>query len=236
LNKAFTKESDIDNDGDDEIEAPSPLPAGSRTYITPNGYTRLKTELKHLLDRERPDVVKAVSWAASNGDRSENADYIYGKRRLREIDWERVFRDAPPRSEQSVLRKQLDAFRGKLWRTKIAEAVLAGVFGLIFSFLLVFALDRIWQTPALLRLAILIAGTSLAAVFAPWWLHRWVWGHRRENQLARLIAKRFPLPLSLKSTHSVFFVTSCHSTSVPSGMVMSPAFSMISSVLAKYAG
>jgi hypothetical protein len=90
------------------------------------------------------------------------------------------------------LRKQLDAFRGKLWRTKIAEAVLAGVFGLIFSFLLVFALDRIWQTPALLRLAILIAGTSLAAVFAPWWLHRWVWGHRRENQLARLIAKRFP--------------------------------------------
>jgi transcription elongation factor GreB len=85
LNKAFTKESDSDGD-DDEIEAPSPLPAGSRNYITPNGYTRLKTELKHLLDRERPDVVKAVSWAASNGDRSENADYIYGKRRLREID------------------------------------------------------------------------------------------------------------------------------------------------------
>jgi transcription elongation factor GreB len=73
-------------DDDDELEGPSPLPAGSRNYITPNGYTRLKTELKHLLDRERPDVVKAVSWAASNGDRSENADYIYGKRRLREID------------------------------------------------------------------------------------------------------------------------------------------------------
>lgn len=84
MNKAFTKESDRDDD--DELEAPSPLPAGSKNYITPQGYTRLKTELKHLLDRERPDVVKAVSWAASNGDRSENADYIYGKRRLREID------------------------------------------------------------------------------------------------------------------------------------------------------
>lgn len=90
------------------------------------------------------------------------------------------------------LRRQLDAFRRRLWRTKIAEAVLAGIFGLLFSFLLVFALDRIWQTPGLLRLAILIGGTSLAAVFAPLWLHRWVWGHRRENQLARLIAKRFP--------------------------------------------
>jgi transcription elongation factor GreB len=86
LNKAFTREPDPDSDGDDDIEAPSPLPAGSRNYITPNGYTRLKTALKHLLERERPEVVKAVSWAASNGDRSENADYIYGKRRLREID------------------------------------------------------------------------------------------------------------------------------------------------------
>jgi transcription elongation factor GreB len=86
LNKAFTREPDTDSDGDDDIEAPSPLPAGSRNYITPNGYTRLKTALKHLLERERPEVVKAVSWAASNGDRSENADYIYGKRRLREID------------------------------------------------------------------------------------------------------------------------------------------------------
>ena len=74
------------------------------------------------------------------------------------------------------LRLQLDAFRRRLWRTKIAEAVLAGIFGLLFSFLLVFALDRIWQTPGLLRLAILISGTSLAAIFAPLWLHRWVWG------------------------------------------------------------
>lgn len=90
------------------------------------------------------------------------------------------------------LRRQLADFRRKLWRTKIAEAVLAGFCGLLFSFLLVFALDRAWQTPALLRLAILIGGTSLAAVFAPWWLHRWVWRHRRENQLAHLIAKRFP--------------------------------------------
>ncbi len=91
-----------------------------------------------------------------------------------------------------ALRQQLAAFRRKLWRAKIAEAVLAGIFGLLFSFLLVFALDRIWQTPGLLRLAILIGGTSLAAVFAPLWLHRWVWKHRRENQLARLIARRFP--------------------------------------------
>ena len=91
-----------------------------------------------------------------------------------------------------TLRKQLDDFRRQLWRAKIAEAVLAGCFGLLFSFLLVFALDRVWQTPALLRLLILVGGTSLMAVFAPLWMHRWVWKHRRENQLARLIAKRFP--------------------------------------------
>lgn len=90
------------------------------------------------------------------------------------------------------LRRQLEEFRRSLWRTKIAEAVLAGVCGLLFSFLLVFALDRIWPSPGLLRLAILIGGTSLAAIFAPLWLHRWVWRHRRENQLARLIARRFP--------------------------------------------
>ena len=90
------------------------------------------------------------------------------------------------------LRKQLDEFRRRLWRAKIAEAVLAGLFGLLFSFLLVFALDRVWQTPGILRLVILIGGTSLMAVFAPLWMHRWVWKHRRENQLARLIARRFP--------------------------------------------
>lgn len=85
MSKAFTRESD-DGDEDEDTAAPSPLPAGSRNYMTPAGYLRMKTELKHLLDRERPDVVKAVAWAASNGDRSENADYLYGKRRLREID------------------------------------------------------------------------------------------------------------------------------------------------------
>lgn len=85
MSKAFTRETD-DAEEDDDASASLPLPAGSRNYMTPAGYLRMKTELKHLLDRERPDVVKAVSWAASNGDRSENADYLYGKRRLREID------------------------------------------------------------------------------------------------------------------------------------------------------
>lgn len=90
------------------------------------------------------------------------------------------------------LRAQLEAFRRQLWRTKVAEAVFAGIFGLLFSFLLVFGLDRIWPTPAAVRLAILIAGTSLIAIFAPIWMHRWVWKHRRENQLARLIARKHP--------------------------------------------
>jgi transcription elongation factor GreB len=71
---------------DDEDEGAPPVPAGSKNYITPDGFKRLKDEALHLLDRERPDLVKVVAWAASNGDRSENADYIYGKRRLREID------------------------------------------------------------------------------------------------------------------------------------------------------
>jgi transcription elongation factor GreB len=62
------------------------LPAGVKNYITPAGFKRLKDEALQLLDRERPELVKVVQWAASNGDRSENADYIYGKRRLREID------------------------------------------------------------------------------------------------------------------------------------------------------
>jgi transcription elongation factor GreB len=71
---------------DDEDEGAPPLPAGSKNYITPSGFQRLKDEALHLLDKERPELVKIVAWAASNGDRSENADYIYGKRRLREID------------------------------------------------------------------------------------------------------------------------------------------------------
>lgn len=91
-----------------------------------------------------------------------------------------------------ALRLQLNDFRRHLWRVKILEAVAAGVIGLLFSFLLVFALDRFWQTPGWARLVILLAGVSLFTVFAPFWLHRWVWRQRREGQLARLIAKRYP--------------------------------------------
>ena len=85
MNKAFVKESEND---DDELEGElaSPLPAGVKNYISPEGYRRLKDELIQLLDVDRPEVVRTVSWAASNGDRSENGDYIYGKKRLREID------------------------------------------------------------------------------------------------------------------------------------------------------
>jgi len=87
MNKAFTRESDNDGDGDDDdVVAPPPLPPGQKNYITPGGYARLKAELDNLVDKERPEVVGIVSWAAGNGDRSENGDYIYGKKRLREID------------------------------------------------------------------------------------------------------------------------------------------------------
>jgi len=72
---------------EEEIEdAPQAAPKGIKNYITPAGYGRLREELRQLLDVERPELVRTVSWAASNGDRSENGDYIYGKRRLREID------------------------------------------------------------------------------------------------------------------------------------------------------
>ena len=83
MNKAFVKESDDDDDPD--VAAPA-IPAGTKNYMTPEGHRRLKDELLHLIDVDRPEVVRVVSWAASNGDRSENGDYIYGKRRLREID------------------------------------------------------------------------------------------------------------------------------------------------------
>lgn len=85
MSKAFTKEADVDGDDGDAAQAP-PLPAGARNYITPQGYKRLRAELMQLMDHERPKVVEVVSWAASNGDRSENGDYLYGKKRLREID------------------------------------------------------------------------------------------------------------------------------------------------------
>ena len=84
MSKAFTREEDAEFDN--ELEEASPLPAGSRNYMTPGGFARLKDELSRLTDKERPEVVATVAWAASNGDRSENADYIYGKKRLREID------------------------------------------------------------------------------------------------------------------------------------------------------
>ena len=82
MSKAFTRESDAE---EDEVGLP-PLPAGGKNYITPKGYAALRAELFDLIDNERPKVVDIVHWAASNGDRSENGDYIYGKKRLREID------------------------------------------------------------------------------------------------------------------------------------------------------
>ena len=83
MSKAFTKESDVDED--DDLILPS-LSTGGKNYITPVGYERLRLELMGLIDDERPKVVEVVHWAASNGDRSENGDYHYGKKRLREID------------------------------------------------------------------------------------------------------------------------------------------------------
>lgn len=102
----------------------------------------------------------------------------------------------PPRPTHAPLpeslREQLTGFRGQLWKIKLAEAILAGFFGLLFSYLLVFGLDRVWATPATVRLTILLAGTSLFVLFAPYWIHRWVFGHRREDQLARLVSRQFP--------------------------------------------
>ena len=87
MNKAFTKESDTDGDDDDALSGALPaFPVGTKNYLTPAGYARLRSELMSLLDDERPKIVEVVSWAAKNGDRSENGDYLYGKKRLREID------------------------------------------------------------------------------------------------------------------------------------------------------
>jgi transcription elongation factor GreB len=83
MSKAFTKEAEAEEDFEDEIQV---LPAGTKNYITPDGLRRLQDEFAQLQTVERPKTVETVAWAASNGDRSENGDYIYGKRRLREID------------------------------------------------------------------------------------------------------------------------------------------------------
>jgi transcription elongation factor GreB len=84
MSKAFTRETDGD---DEEQDSGLPeLPSGGKNYMTPQGYAAMRSELLQLIDEERPKVVEVVHWAASNGDRSENGDYIYGKKRLREID------------------------------------------------------------------------------------------------------------------------------------------------------
>jgi len=85
MSKAFTRE-DSGGDGDDEDDVPAGLPAGTKNYMRPQSFEALKAERDHLLRTERPRVVEIVSWAAGNGDRSENGDYLYGKKRLREID------------------------------------------------------------------------------------------------------------------------------------------------------
>ena len=85
MNKAFVKESDSEEDTEDSGNAPA-LPAATKNYMTPEGHRRMREEFEHLVKVERPGIVQVVSWAAGNGDRSENGDYIYGKKRLREID------------------------------------------------------------------------------------------------------------------------------------------------------
>ena len=86
MSKAFSQEEPQSAEPEEAPDDVLPLPAGARNYMTPGGFARLKGELDQLVQRERPELVATVAWAASNGDRSENADYIYGKKRLREID------------------------------------------------------------------------------------------------------------------------------------------------------
>ena len=86
MSKAFTKENDNDTEDDDGVDLSPQLPPGGKNYITPQGYARLRAEWNDLMERERPAMVETVHWAARNGDRSENGDYLYGKKRLREID------------------------------------------------------------------------------------------------------------------------------------------------------
>ncbi|TCS69727.1 transcription elongation factor GreB [Sulfuritortus calidifontis] len=98
MSKAFVRDDGDEQEDDDPTPA---LPAGGKNYVTPAGYARLQAELNHLVRVERPQVVNVVSWAAGNGDRSENGDYIYGKKRLREID--RRLRFLTKRIEQAVV-------------------------------------------------------------------------------------------------------------------------------------
>ncbi|MES2997426.1 MAG: hypothetical protein V4733_11510 [Verrucomicrobiota bacterium] len=90
------------------------------------------------------------------------------------------------------LRRKLGNFRRRLWRIKILEAAAAGVIGLVASFLLVYGLDRLWATPWWARVGILLGGVAGFAGFAPYWLHRWLWKRRSEEEIARLIARKFP--------------------------------------------
>jgi transcription elongation factor GreB len=85
MSKAFTKETDGNDDDNEDVGVPA-LPEGTKNYMTPGGYARLIKEMEDFIHGERPELVKVVQWAAGNGDRSENGDYLYGKRRLREID------------------------------------------------------------------------------------------------------------------------------------------------------
>ncbi len=86
MSKAFTKEDGNGEEPDDDFEEPNPIPEGVKNYMTPEGYSVLANELEWLLRDERPRITEIVSWAAGNGDRSENGDYLYNKKRLREID------------------------------------------------------------------------------------------------------------------------------------------------------
>ena len=85
MSDTYTTEFD-EADDEDQPASSSPVPQGTKNYTTPAGFRRLQDELDHLWRTERPALVQTITWAASNGDRSENGDYIYGKKRLREID------------------------------------------------------------------------------------------------------------------------------------------------------
>ncbi|MDB5406930.1 MAG: transcription elongation factor GreB [Rhodospirillales bacterium] len=101
MSKAFTREDDGAGDELDHVEEPDPLPSGTKNYMTPAGFRHMQEERQQLTRVERPKVVEIVSWAAGNGDRSENGDYIYGKRRLHEID--RRIRFLTKRLESAVV-------------------------------------------------------------------------------------------------------------------------------------